>query len=183
MIYNIFELIEAVNNGLRFTCKFFFYPSEEVGVSESCLSQWHLSNFVIDGQEYTSAEQYMMASKARVFNDNDSLERILSTNDPREIKKIGRKVSGYTEERWGSLKSSIVQIGNLNKFSQNSDLKRYLLSTGEDILVEASPYDKIWGIGLSLNNDLISDPRAWKGQNLLGFALMKVRSALKIIEN
>lgn len=128
---------------------------------------------------YTSAEQWMMAEKARVFADRPILEKILLTDDPREAKKLGIKVSFFDEDVWRERSYDIVFEGNLLKFSQNRELKEYLISTGEAVLVEASPYDKIWGIGMKWGDEGIENPKNWHGQNLLGFALMEVRDLLK----
>lgn len=120
----------------------------------------------------------MMAEKARTFGDTDTLKQIMQAKYPREQKALGRKVHGFNESKWSSVCREVVYQGNLAKFSQNFDLKKLLLETGERIIAEASPYDKIWGIGLSED-----DPRAlrlpWPGQNLLGQVLMRVRNAVR----
>ena len=127
---------------------------------------------------YSNAEQFMMAEKARLFEDRESLEKILETSTPREAKKLGRQVVGFDEKKWNERCFEIVVKGNYHKFNQNRSLKKFLLKTGEKIIVEASPKDRIWGIGLSIKSEKTKDPENWRGSNLLGYALMEVRSAL-----
>lgn len=148
-------------------------------VTKACFSQWYPCKFGVDGQMYSSTEQYMMAEKARLMGDNEVREQILATDDPREIKKLGRVVKDFDARLWDMKKSQVVVNGNLHKFGQNPELRDFLLSTGDKVLVEASPYDKIWGIGLDANNPDACDPKLWKGENLLGFALMEVRGLLR----
>ena len=121
----------------------------------------------------------MMASKARTFSGNDDiLAEILQNNDPAKIKGLGRKVKNYDEQIWGRVRFEVVVKGNYAKFSQNDNLKKILLETKDAILVEASPYDRIWGVGISKENPDIYNPTKWRGQNLLGKALMEVRKKL-----
>lgn len=149
-------------------------------IGKSCLSQWWPTNFKDSrGREYKTSEQWMMAEKARVFSDLEILERILSTEDPKEAKQLGREVTYFDDNIWSEKSYDIVVEGNLLKFDQNKELKDYLISTGDSILVEASPYDKIWGIGMKQDDEGIKNPKNWKGKNLLGFALMEVRDLLK----
>jgi ribA/ribD-fused uncharacterized protein len=140
--------------------------------------QWTWSEFVVDGERYTCAEQFMMAEKARLFQDEEVRARILATESPREHKKLGRKVRGFSEARWVASREEIVYRGNIAKFSQNPDMLRQLLATGDRILVEASPLDRIWGIGLRGDDPRASDRASWQGLNLLGEALMRVRATL-----
>lgn len=149
------------------------------GVSQTCLSQWYYASFEIDGVTYCCAEQWMMAEKARIFGDAKTREEILASTDARTIKALGRKVSGYNESRWHAEREEVVYRGNLAKFGQNEELKQYLLSTGDRILVEATPYDRIWGIGMYESSSDAIVPAKWRGSNLLGFALMRVRDALR----
>ncbi|MCB9302241.1 MAG: NADAR family protein [Lewinellaceae bacterium] len=148
-------------------------------ITKSCLSQWWPCNFEKDGVIYSSAEQWMMAEKARAFLDKKMLELILSTSDPKEAKRLGRMVSNFNEDVWSLKSYSIVVEGNFLKFSQNPELSEYLISTEKKILVEASPYDNIWGIGMKKGDKGINNPKNWNGKNLLGFALMEVRDALQ----
>ena len=118
----------------------------------------------------------MMASKARLFHDEKVLEQILAISHPAAAKKLGRQVRNFNPAIWETARFEIVYEGNRNKFEQNPDLKQFLLSTGNAILVEASPYDKIWGIGLDICHPDHINPERWRGENLLGFALTKVRN-------
>ena len=151
-------------------------------VTETCLSQWYPCQFEADGVTYTSAEQYMMAEKARLFGDEEIRAEILNTSDPRKCKALGRKVRNFDKAVWNKEKEHIVRKGNTKKFLQNSALRSFLLSTGDKVLVEASPTDRVWGIGLGKNNPDALDPQKWRGQNLLGFTLMAVRKDMAILD-
>ena len=153
-----------------------FHNPDEVN---GYLSNWYLSDFVIDGIRFTSMEQYMMYSKAVSFNDGEIAAKILSTTDVGKIKALGRLVKNYNETYWNGVRQIIVYNGLLEKFRQNRDLADKLLSTGEDILAECAVSDKIWGIGLSMHSKDRFDVQKWQGKNLLGYALMMVRNALK----
>lgn len=142
-------------------------------------SQWHESPFRVDGVRYRCAEQYMMAEKARLFGDDEILRQILAARSPREHKALGRKVRGFDSARWDAACREVVYRGNLAKFSQDEELRALLLATGDRTLVEASPTDKIWGIGLAADDPRALEPASWRGQNLLGQALMRVRAALR----
>ncbi|MFC4160978.1 NADAR family protein [Chitinimonas lacunae] len=143
------------------------------------LSQWYRRPFTVDGVDYASAEHYMMAGKARLFGDGATLERILATDDPSAAKRLGREVQHYDEQSWRQHRFEIVLAGNLAKFGQHRDLHDFLLGTGHQILVEASPVDRIWGIGLAADHPDAANPARWQGDNLLGFALMQVRQQLR----
>ena len=121
----------------------------------------------------------MMAEKARVFGDSENLNAILASSSPKDIKAYGRAVRNFNPSKWNAVKFDIVVKGNIAKFSQNPELKRFLLSTGEAELVEASPKDRIWGIGLSEDDPRALDKSKWLGSNLLGRALMEVRDKLR----
>ena len=151
-------------------------------VTETCLSQWYPCQFEVDGVTYTSAEQYMMAEKAKLFGDEEIRNEILSTDDPRKCKALGRKVKNFDKTVWDKEKRSIVGRGNTRKFLQNSALRDFLLSTDDKVLVEASPRDRIWGIGLGKNNPDALEPSKWRGENLLGFALMSVRDFIAFMD-
>lgn len=139
------------------------------------MSQWYKTKFVDgNGIEYTSCEQYMMAQKALLFNDIEMLKAILSTTDPKKIKQYGRDVKNFDIEIWDRNKLDIVIQGNTYKFKQNKDLLTLLLNTGDAYLAECTVYDSIWGVGTYSH-----DPSQWKGQNLLGIALMFVRDTIK----
>lgn len=153
-------------------------PPAGGGVGKGCLSQWWPCAFVVDGVEYTSAEQWMMAAKARLFGDFPAEERILAARSPAEAKKLGRSVRGFDEQIWADQRFELVVRGNLAKFGQDAALGSYLSSTANRVLVEASPQDRIWGIGLSADDPSAREPADWRGLNLLGFALMEARDRL-----
>lgn len=146
---------------------------------QGVFSQWYPSTFIIEGVKYNRAEQFMMAMKATTFQDDFCLRKILESDNPSEQKKYGRMVRNYNDEQWTKVRYNFVVQGNYAKFSQNQDLKKILLDTGNKILVEASPYDKIWGIGMDGKNPDRFNMSKWKGQNLLGKALMEVRERLR----
>lgn len=141
-------------------------------------SNWHPCRFTYGVTEYNCVEQFMMAYKAKVFGDKNSLIKIMESDEPRTQKKLGRKVSGFNPDIWSDVCYPIVFAGCLAKFMQNEGLKQILLNTGDDILVEASPYDKIWGIGLSESNAKNIPPEQWPGENRLGKILMDVRRSV-----
>ena len=120
-----------------------------------------------------------MAGKAKLFNDEEVFEEIMRCKDPKKIKSLGRKVKNFDEEKWNKAKIDIVFKGNYLKFMQNKNLKEFLLSTGNRIIVEVSPYDAVWGIKMSENDEFVNNPLKWKGKNLLGFILMEVRDEIK----
>ena len=138
--------------------------------------QWTTSLFEIDGVIYCCAEQLMMAEKARAFGDTVAESAILATEDPAEHQKLGRQVRGFIAYRWEQVRFDIVVKANLAKFQQNPDMLEALLETETRTLVEASPRDTIWGIGLSASDADAYEPSRWKGLNLLGKALMEVRA-------
>ena len=152
-------------------------------ITEMCLSQWYPCEFEAEGTKYTSAEQYMMAEKARPFGDEEIRTQILKTSDPAICKKLGRKVRNFNQEKWNKNRENIARKGNFYKFSQNAKLREFLLSTGDKILVEASPRDRIWGIGMGKSNPDALDPAKWRGRNLLGFSIMSVRKKIAFMDN
>jgi ribA/ribD-fused uncharacterized protein len=140
--------------------------------------QWTLSPFTIDGVLYNCAEQYMMAEKARLFQDRVIEAQILQCESPRQQKKLGQQVAGFNAARWDAERCHIVFRGNLAKFTQNAELGDELLATGDRRLVEASPMDKIWGIGFAANHPNAYHPDKWTGLNLLGNVLENVRAEM-----
>ena len=175
--FNMNWVIENLDNGYLFFWG--HQPSKNGTITKSCLSQWWKCKFTVGHLTYSSTEQYMMACKARLFRDTDIEKKIMNSDNPKEIKELGRQVQGFNVELWDKNKFDYVVRGNYCKFSQNADLKKYLDSTDDIIIVEASPYDKIWGIGMSETDEGIEDPCNWQGDNLLGFALMKVRESIR----
>ncbi|MEM0577223.1 NADAR family protein [Flavobacterium polysaccharolyticum] len=181
MKYNLEKLIKDFEKGSRYKYLFFWghQKSKNGEITSSCFSQWWTSPFVINDIKYPTAEHWMMAQKALLFNDNENYSKIIVAKSPAEAKAIGREVRGFDEKIWLEKREQIVIQGNLEKFKQNKDLKTFLVNTKERILVEASPVDRIWGIGLSSDNEKAENPKQWKGLNLLGFALMEVRDELR----
>jgi ribA/ribD-fused uncharacterized protein len=149
-------------------------PGHEVG--RWVLSQWWAEDFEVDGVTYRSAEHFMMAGKARLFGDDEILATILQAETPADAKKLGRAVRGFDQDVWVKERYDIVVRGNVEKFRQAH--RDFLVATGDKVLVEAAPRDTVWGIGLGKDNPKAQDPRTWRGQNLLGFALMDARAAL-----
>lgn len=145
---------------------------------ESPFSKHYLATFIINGIEFNCTEQFLMYCKARLFNDYNTAEKILQTNDPIEHKRLGRLVNNFNEEIWIANRMKFNFIGNLNKFKQNPYILNTLLDTKDNILVEASPFDKIWGVGLKETDPRIKSSKMWRGLNLHGETLMRVRDKL-----
>ena len=142
-------------------------------------SQWHKAPMIIEGVEYNCCEQYMMHQKALTFNDLEIAKKVLQTSNPKDQKGLGRQIKGFDKDKWDSVCLGIVYKGNFAKFTQNPDLMSALLSTGDRLLVEASPLDKIWGIGMAEEDPAVDDPANWKGLNLLGWSITLVKQQLK----
>jgi ribA/ribD-fused uncharacterized protein len=132
----------------------------------------------IDGIQYNCCEQYMMHQKALTFGDTETAELVMKTENPKDQKALGRQVKNFDKAKWDTVSIGIVFKGNYAKFNQNVELGDELLATGNKILVEASPYDTIWGIGMGEKEPGINDPANWKGLNLLGWSIMLVRKEL-----
>ena len=143
-----------------------------------CFSQWHPSKFEVDGVQYSHAEQFMMAEKARLFGDEATLKRIMASKHPKEQKALGRQISPFDATKWNAVAKKSVYKGNYAKFTQNKDFLDALLATKGTTLVEASPYDKIWGIGLGKDDPLALNRANWKGTNWLGEVLTNLRDDL-----
>lgn len=141
-------------------------------------SNWFISEFDVKGVRFNCVEQFMMFCKAKLFGDELTAGKIMTATHPREHKALGRQVAGYNDAVWTERRLRIVASGCYAKFSQNPVLRDALLATGDTVLVEASPYDCVWGVGLAEHDPRVLDPRQWKGQNLLGVALADVRSRL-----
>jgi ribA/ribD-fused uncharacterized protein len=146
------------------------------GFSASSFSQWNGSAF--DGQRYPTAEHYMMAEKARLFGDEATRSQVLIAPNPGAAKALGRQVRGFDDDVWTERRFEIVVRANLAKFGQNAEIGDFLTQTGGRVLVEASPVDRIWGIGMAADDHGVDNPDLWRGLNLLGFALMRVRDRL-----
>ena len=179
MKYKLENLIKDFNSKKKLKFLFFWGHTENGDeITKACFSQWYSCKFVVDDITYHTAEQYMMAQKALLFGDNEIFHKIMSSKSPKEYKELGRKIKNFSDSKWNENKYQIVLKGNIAKFSQNEKLKAFLLNTGTKVIVEASPYDKIWGIGLSADQENIENPLTWNGENLLGFALMEVRDLI-----
>jgi ribA/ribD-fused uncharacterized protein len=162
----------------KYLCFWGHRPKRGDAAGTHVLSQWWESAFEAGGIRYPTAEHYMMAEKARLFGDDATLARILEAGSPGAAKELGRWVTNFVEAEWEANRFDIVVRGNVAKFGQNEALRTYLLNTGGQVLVEASPVDPIWGAGLATGDPRIESPAQWPGANLLGFALMKVRAIL-----
>ncbi|WP_393077636.1 NADAR family protein [Streptomyces sp. LN704] len=173
-------LVSAVDSGTRVKYLHFWghRPRQDGQVGAGCLSQWWPSPFVVEGVSYATAEHWMMAGKARLFGDAAAERRALEAPNPALAKKAGRLVRDFDDSVWERERFAVVVEGSVHKFAAHPDLRAFLLGTGERVLVEASPMDRVWGIGLAADDERASDPERWRGQNLLGFALMVARERL-----
>ena len=179
-IHDVDSLMAAIRDGCRPTYLFFWgHTPNGPSLGKHVLSQWWPATFSLDDQSYPTAEHYMMAEKARLFGDADTCAQILATTDPARAKALGRQVRGFSDERWAKERVAIALRANTAKFGQNAGLKDWLIGTKDAVVVEASPVDRIWGIGLAADDKRATNPETWRGLNLLGFALMKVRSSLQ----
>ena len=181
LIFNKNWLTQQYNNPRDIPFLFFWghQPSKDGSITRSCFSQWWVAPFEVDGIIYQTTEHWMMAGKARLFGDEAALQAILASETPAKAKDQGRLVRNFDPAIWDEHKYEIVVKGNLHKFTANPVLKDFLWNTYPQILVEASPNDAIWGIGMSAENPAARDPALWRGENLLGFALMEVRRLFK----
>ncbi|QGN47981.1 DUF1768 domain-containing protein [Micromonospora sp. WMMC415] len=175
------ELSDLVASGER--VKFLHFwghkPQRDGSIGAGCLSQWWHAPFTVGGREFATAEHYMMWSKATLFGDTDVAEQVLTASHPHRAKTLGRQVRGFDQAVWEARRYAIVVTGSVAKFGHHADLRSYLLGTGDRILVEASPVDRIWGIGLAADDPRAGDPAQWQGKNLLGLALMDARDQLR----
>lgn len=181
MKYNVEWLADKFDRQEKLEFIFFWGHTSKHGeaVGKFIFSQWYPSPFIVDGVTYATAEHWMMVQKAKLFNNDDIVQKIVSSEKPGEVKALGRQIRNFDEAQWNAHKYEIVTNGSIHKFQQNKILKDYLLNTGDKILVEASPSDAIWGIGLHQDEKQIENPHTWRGTNLLGFALMEARDFLR----
>lgn len=179
---SVADLLQVIAAGQRPRYVFFWghQPAPDGSVTKSCFSQWWEAPFTSDGHTYPTAEHYMMAGKARLFGDMEMHGKILQATHPKQAKELGRKVKGFDEAAWVAKRFELVVAGNLAKFAQHAELKAFLLGTGQRVIVEASPVDRIWGIGMKGDDANAEKPEQWRGLNLLGFALMEVRDRLLV---
>ena len=152
----------------------FFYGHEK---QDGYLSNFYETHFIVDGLKYVNSEQFFMKKKQEYFDPTNVTlgNKIMKETDPKKIKSFGRKVNNYDDIKWSQVRYDFMKTGLIHKFSQNNIIKQKLLNTGNKILVEASPYDNIWGIGLSKGKAMTTTPDNWQGTNLLGKALMEIR--------
>lgn len=185
MKYSIDWLLEKFESEENLKYLFFWGHSNNLNekVGKFCFSQWYESPFIVDNITYKTAEHWMMAHKALLFKDMKTFDKIIACIKPGEAKALGREVQNYDEKLWNKHKFDIVTIGNIHKFRQHPELLDFLKKTENRVLVEASPVDNIWGIGLSQDSKDVENPYTWKGENLLGFALMEVRDFVKDSKN
>jgi len=169
---------EAAGEPIDFLFFWGHQPRPDGTIGPGCLSQWWPAPFTEDGVTYPTAEHWMMAGKARLFHDDQGLTSVLAAPSPKGAKAAGRAVRGYRDEAWAAARFDLVIAGNLAKFRQNPDLAAFLCATARKVLVEASPCDRIWGIGMAAAHPDATRPSLWRGTNLLGFALMNVREQL-----
>lgn len=147
-------------------------------LDKSCLSQWWPTRFSVDGLVFGSAEHFMMWRQAVLFGDVTRAAAILVARSPAQAKAIGREVEHFDETIWVEHRWEIVVSASVAKFGSDPALRDFLLATGKRVLVEASPVDRIWGIGLAADSEFAETPQRWRGLNLLGFALMEARAKL-----
>jgi ribA/ribD-fused uncharacterized protein len=158
---------------------------------EAVFSNWYHSPFTFTAEQFKTTlgittpprkfenvEQGMMYGKAVLFGDVIVANKILKTDKPKIMRELGRQVKNYVEETWSALRYDYTKELIVEKFRQNDDLLQILKSTKDFILVEGASYDKVWGVGLKDTDPKIQDQTLWKGQNLLGKALMETRKKL-----
>lgn len=173
-------IIKRYNEGEKMKIIAFWGHTPNPGrMTKTCFSQWYECRFEVDGVQYHTAEQYMMAQKAVLMGDKATYREIMAAYDPREYKKLGRKVRNFDAALWDREKYNVVLRGNLAKFSQNPEMLEFLDNTGDSVLVEGSPYDAIWGVKIESRDPRVLNPNQWRGENLLGFALMETRDILR----
>ncbi|WP_203842265.1 NADAR family protein [Winogradskya humida] len=176
------ELVALTSKGRRVKYLFFWghQPQRDGSVGAGCLSQWFPAPFTVDGVTFRTAEHYMMWRKAMLFGDEESARRIVIAGHPRQAKMLGRRVRGFSDDVWDRERFAIVTRASVEKFGQRPELQEFLAGTNTRVLVEASPTDRVWGIGLAATDDRTADPAQWRGLNLLGFALMQARAELAL---
>ena len=180
MLRSVADLVGYLEKGNSVKYVFFWgHTQRGQRINESCLSQWYDSGFGVEPHWFPTAEHFMMHRKAILFDDHTTAEKILLAESPGEAKALGREVKDFDLAAWIESRWEIVVSANFEKFRQNDSLREFLLNTGERVLVEASPVDAIWGIGLDKVAALHMHPRDWPGTNHLGFALMEVRDRLR----
>ncbi|MBF4999201.1 NADAR family protein [Nocardia sp. BSTN01] len=175
------ELIDLLAAGVQVQYLPFWghQPQRDGAIGAGCLSQWWPAEFVVGELTFRTAEHYMMWRKATLFGDTATAEQVVAAEHPREAKTLGRRVAGIDEKVWEAERYAIVVAASTAKFGQHEHLREFLVRTSDRVLVEASPVDRIWGIGLAADDPRAEDPARWQGLNLLGFALMDARDAVR----
>lgn len=181
MKYSNEKIIERLESGENLKYLHFWGHQKSDRITKTCFSQWFESEFEVNGIRYLTAEHYMMAEKALLFGDYEIHQKIIESEKAGKVKELGRQVKYFNQRVWEENRYDIVIRGNFHKFSQNPDLSEFLIKTKNQVLVEASPVDIIWGIGLAQNEDNAEIPYLWNGLNLLGYALMETRDILNEI--
>lgn len=181
MTYNLEWLIDNFENGKRTKYLFFWghQKSKSRELTSSCFSKWWTSPFIVDKVKYNTAEHWMMAQKALLFDDRENYDKIIIAKSPAEAKALGRQVRNFDDMTWNNKRFEIVIKGSLEKFTQHNDIREFLLNTKERVLVEASPVDRIWGIGSTADSDKAENPKHRNGLNLHSFALMQIRDIIR----
>ncbi|MEV4152087.1 NADAR family protein [Nocardia salmonicida] len=179
-VESVEQLCQAIAQGIspKYLAFWGHSPRRDGSIGSSSLSQWWPATFTVDGLEFATAEHYMMWRKAMLFDDPATAAKILGVGHPSQAKKLGRQIRNFDDNVWERARFDIVVAGSVAKFGQDDALRRYLVGTGSRVLVEASPVDRIWGIGLAADDPGATDPLRWRGLNLLGFALMRAREEL-----
>lgn len=172
------DLLDHTGSRLKYLYFWGHRPQRDGTVGAGCLSQWWPAPFTADEVTYPTAEHWMMAGKARLFGDTEAERRSVEAPHPKAAKAVGRTVRGFDQTVWERERFALVAEGSAHKFAQHPDLRAFLLGTGRRVLVEASPMDRIWGIGLAADDERAANPATWRGLNLLGFALMEARARL-----
>lgn len=149
---------------------------------KSWLSNWKSSPMTIDSVQYTCVAQYMMSMKARLFGDQETLHKIMATTDPKEQKKLGRSVANFNDGQWYEVAFDVVVRGTVEKYRQNPQLLILLQQCGDVEFVEASPMDKVWGIGVDAHHSNALRKTKWHGKNLLGQAINKAKNLIEQLE-
>lgn len=181
--YDMKWLLDKANKNESIDFLFFWghQPKEDGSLTDACLSPWYddKNSFEVDGIKYRTAEQWLKSEKARLFDDAEMVHRIRKAKTAAKAEKLGRLVQPYDEKKWFKHARDFFVQGNLEKFRQNSKLKKFLLSTGDAVIAEASPLDLVWGTGFTRGNKKARSPQEWTGTNWAGFGLMEVRDLLR----
>ena len=172
-LWNVEMIKEKYDNGDKLKLDIFF---------EGDFTQDEKSDFEIKDISYMGVDQYLLANRAKLFKDQEMLERIMESKSIRQAKLFGRKIRNFNQDKWDKHKLNMSYVANLCKFQQDENLKFKLLETEDKILVYANVYDSVWGVGKKITDLDIRNPHSWKGENLLGFILMKVRDDLRKVE-